>query len=247
METQYPDGFTGVQLSPQEAHEIAACASVFAFVQERVPLREGVVRLGGMFGGDENSYRVSFDEEESTGGGESPSFSCVARVEGFGENSATTTGATTVQVVEQLGPPQDYLVRFLVNGKPRVMQVLSQSVTGEWYMEMHGANLPVLVQSPREFELSRHMLPPKKIDTSDMVLSPMPGVLIGLAVMEGDHVEIGQELCIVEAMKMQNIIRAPRAGIIAKCRVEPGASLMADDVILDYEPVTITEDGENNT
>ena len=47
--------------------------------------------------------------------------------------------------------------------------------------------------------------------------------------------EVGQELCIVEAMKMQNIIRAPRAGTIAKCRVEAGASLMADDVIMDYE------------
>jgi len=75
---------------------------------------------------------------------------------------------------------------------------------------------------------------PKVVDTSDFVLSPMPGTLISLAVAEGDHVEAGQELCIVEAMKMQNIIRAPRAGTIGKINIAPGASLQADDVIVEY-------------
>jgi len=58
----------------------------------------------------------------------------------------------------------------------------------------------------------------------------------------GDRVELGQELCVVEAMKMQNIIRAPRTGVIATCRLEAGASLMADDVILDLEPESSDND-----
>jgi len=75
---------------------------------------------------------------------------------------------------------------------------------------------------------------PKVVDTSDVVMSPMPGTLISLAIEEGDHVEVGQELCIVEAMKMQNIVRAPRAGVIGKIKIAAGASLQADDVIVEY-------------
>lgn len=94
--------------------------------------------------------------------------------------------------------------------------------------------MPILLQSPREFELSKHMHEPVLVDTSSMVLSPMPGTLIKMTVEEGDHVEAGQELCIVEAMKMQNIIRSPRVGMIGKCLVLEGASLRADELILEF-------------
>ena len=101
-------------------------------------------------------------------------------------------------------------------------------------MQMYGADMPVLLQSPREYELSKYMHEPMIVDTSSMVISPMPGTLIKMSVEEGDHVEIGQELCIVEAMKMQNIIRSPRAGMIGKCFVPEGASLRADETIIEF-------------
>lgn len=101
-------------------------------------------------------------------------------------------------------------------------------------MQMYGATSTCLVQSPREYELSKYMHEPKVVDTSAFVMSPMPGSLIGFAVEEGDHVEVGQELCIVEAMKMQNIVRAPRAGVISKINIAAGASLQADDIIMEY-------------
>ena len=102
---------------------------------------------------------------------------------------------------------------------------------------MHGAEYTqCLVQSPREYELSKYMRPPIIEDTSDLVMSPMPGTLISFAgVQEGDHVVTGQELCVVEAMKMQNIIRSPREGIIAKLNVETGAALVTDQVIIEFE------------
>lgn len=107
-------------------------------------------------------------------------------------------------------------------------------MTGEIKVQMYGADMPVLLQSPREFELSKYMHEPVAVDTSSMVLSPMPGTLIKMTVGEGDHVETGQELCIVEAMKMQNIIRSPRAGTIGKCRASEGSSLRADEVIIEF-------------
>lgn len=76
---------------------------------------------------------------------------------------------------------------------------------------------------------------PLEVDTSDVVLSPMPGTLLSYAVEVGDAVQDGQELCVLEAMKMQNIIRSPKAGVIAKLRVSVGSILAADQVILDFE------------
>ena len=99
---------------------------------------------------------------------------------------------------------------------------------------MYGADMPSLIQSEQEYKLSKYMHEPKEVDTSNMVLSPMPGTLISFSVEEGDHVEMGQELCIVEAMKMQNIVRAPRAGTIGKLNVAEGASLVTDEILIEY-------------
>jgi propionyl-CoA carboxylase alpha chain len=112
--------------------------------------------------------------------------------------------------------------------------VIRESVSGELKVQMYGADIECLVQSPREYELSRFMLPPVVQDMSDFVLSPMPGTLISFAIQEGDHVEMGQELCILEAMKMQNVVRAPREGVVAKINVKESAALVTDQVILEF-------------
>jgi len=99
---------------------------------------------------------------------------------------------------------------------------------------MYGADMMILIQSPREYELSTHMHVPLEVDTSDMILSPMPGTLVSYAVKEGAEVQEGQELCVVEAMKMQNLIRSSRHGVISKLNVKVGSSLRADEVIMEF-------------
>jgi propionyl-CoA carboxylase alpha chain len=118
--------------------------------------------------------------------------------------------------------------------------VIKERVSGELKVQMYGADMECLVQSPREYELSGYMHLPVVEDMSDFVMSPMPGTLISFAVQEGDHVEVGQELCIVEAMKMQNIVRAPREGFVAKINVKEGAALVTDQVIIEFA----AEEGE---
>jgi propionyl-CoA carboxylase alpha chain len=71
-------------------------------------------------------------------------------------------------------------------------------------------------------------------DTSRLLLSPMPGLLAQLRVEDGDSVAEGQPLAVVEAMKMENILRAPRAATVKVIRARPGASLAADEVILEF-------------
>ena len=71
-------------------------------------------------------------------------------------------------------------------------------------------------------------------DLSRFLLSPMPGLLVSLAVAEGEEVKAGQELAIVEAMKMENVLRAERDGRIARLHAEAGASLALDQAILEF-------------
>ncbi len=100
---------------------------------------------------------------------------------------------------------------------------------------MYGADVDVLVMSRAEYELARLMKEPIPKDFGNFVLSPMPGTLISFAVKEGDVVEMGQELCVVEAMKMQNVIRSHKAGaVVSKLHGEVGASLRADEILIEF-------------
>ena len=80
------------------------------------------------------------------------------------------------------------------------------------------------------------LMPEKKApDTSRLLLSPMPGLLASVAVTQGQEVKAGEALAIVEAMKMENVLRAERDGRVARIRANPGDSLAVDQVILEFE------------
>jgi len=87
---------------------------------------------------------------------------------------------------------------------------------------------------PRTAELERLMpvkLPP---DTSKMLLCPMPGLVVSIAVAEGQEVKAGETLAVVEAMKMENVLRAERDLTVAKLKAKPGDSLAVDAVIMEF-------------
>ena len=81
-------------------------------------------------------------------------------------------------------------------------------------------------------ELMPEKLPP---DTSKLLLCPMPGLIVKVDVAVGDEVQEGQALCSVEAMKMENILRAERKGVVSKINAAAGDSLAVDDVIIEFE------------
>ena len=94
--------------------------------------------------------------------------------------------------------------------------------------------MDTVIQTPRERELSKFMLPKKVEDTSMFVASPMPGVVASLAVKPGDRVEIGQEIAVIEAMKMHNSIRAEKAATVAEVVVAAGDSIDVDQKLIIY-------------
>ncbi len=126
-----------------------------------------------------------------------------------------------------------HLFSGTINGKEIFVQVEREMQT---YRLFHGGSqADVMVITPREAELMRHMPLKAPPDMSKYLLSPMPGLLVSVAVKEGDEVKAGQELVVLEAMKMENTLRAERDAMVGKINYAPGASLAVDDKIMEFE------------
>ncbi|PWE33705.1 acetyl/propionyl-CoA carboxylase subunit alpha [Maritimibacter sp. 55A14] len=218
---EYPDGFSGAVLHDSALRKLAAGAAAMHRVSEiraarvsgrmshheREVGRDWVVSLGG------HDYPVTIDADR-----------------GGATVRLADDGALRVTSDWVPGRP---LAVLDVDGETVVAKVAPQPLG--FRMRHRGADLDVRVQTPRQFELSAHMLEKTPPDTSRMLLCPMPGLVVSLAVSAGDEVQEGQVLCTVEAMKMENVLRAERAGVVSKINAEPGSSLAVDDVIMEFE------------
>jgi propionyl-CoA carboxylase alpha chain len=101
-------------------------------------------------------------------------------------------------------------------------------------IDWRGLSVAARVMRPRTAALDRLM--PVKVppDTSKFLLCPMPGLVVSLAVSEGQEVKTGETLAVVEAMKMENVLRAERDATVSKIVAKPGDSLAVDAVILEF-------------
>ncbi len=97
-----------------------------------------------------------------------------------------------------------------------------------------GIQVPVYVYTEREAALAALMPEKAAADTSKFLLCPMPGLVKAIHVSEGADVQAGDALAVVEAMKMENILRAERDGVVKKINAKPGDSLAVDAVILEF-------------
>jgi len=120
-----------------------------------------------------------------------------------------------------------------IDGEQVFIQVQRENQT---YRLLHGGSqVDVNIVTPQVAEFLKHMPVKSPPDLSKYLLSPMPGLLVSLAVTEGDVIDAGQELAVLEAMKMENTLLAERDGKVAKIHFEIGANLAVDDIILELE------------
>jgi propionyl-CoA carboxylase alpha chain len=110
---------------------------------------------------------------------------------------------------------------------------VSRAVEG-FRVRHRAASLKVLVLTPTSADLHERLPEKTPPDTSRLVLSPMPGLVVSMDVAPGETVEEGQVLCVIEAMKMQNILRAERDGVIRTVGAKAGDSVAADDVLAEF-------------
>lgn len=218
---EYPEGFEGVTLPEGELRRIAAaCAAMH---------RVGEIRRARVSGRMDNHERKVGSDWNVKLQGEN--FDVVTKADPEG---ATVVFSDGVEMrVSGDWTPGDQLAEMTVDGAPLVLKV--GKISGGFRIRTRGADLKVHVRTPRQAELAALMpekLPP---DTSKMLLCPMPGLVVKLDVEVGDEVQEGQALCTIEAMKMENILRAEKKGVVSKVNAGAGDSLAVDDVIMEFE------------
>ena len=217
---EYPEGFEGAVLDNALLHKVAASACAMNRVAE--------IRRARISGRMDNHERVVGTDWVVKIGGENLGTSIAADREG----ATVTLAGHDYRVTSDWRPGQP-LARIMIDGTPLVMKVAK--LPGGFRLRLRGADLKVHIYAPRQAALAELMpekLPP---DTSKLLLCPMPGMVVSIAVEEGQEVYEGQTLATVEAMKMENILRAERKGKVAKINVSAGASLSVDDVIMEFE------------
>jgi propionyl-CoA carboxylase alpha chain len=217
---EFPDGFKGATLPDADLRRVAAAVCAMHRVAE---IRR--TRISGRM--DNHERRVGTDWVVSLQGQDFP-VTIAADREGA---TVTFVDGAAHRVASDWTPGQP-LARLDVDGAGLILKV--GKIPSGMRIRTCGADLRVLVRTPRQAELARLMPEKMAADTSRYLLCPMPGLIVSIAVAEGDEVQEGQALATIEAMKMENILRAERKGVVRRIAVAAGASLRVDDVILEF-------------
>ncbi|MFM8919461.1 MAG: acetyl-CoA carboxylase biotin carboxylase subunit [Limnohabitans sp.] len=140
-------------------------------------------------------------------------------------------------IIESHSRLNDVRISGTVNGKPFTSQVERGTPKNPLALQIqhNGTRIEALVVSPRMAELHRMMPFKTPPDMSRFVLSPMPGVLVNVAVTPGQTVQAGVRVAVIEAMKMENILFAAHDGVVKKVLAAQGESLSVDQVIVEFE------------
>jgi propionyl-CoA carboxylase alpha chain len=217
----YPDGFRGAEHG-EDNTEVLVCAA--ATIYRR--LRERAVRISGQLPGHEVKVPTQFVVRL---GDDGHAVSVTPVVGGYTVvcNDRTHRLSTDWQL-------RDTRFEAELDGRPLVLQV--DRVGLRYRLTHNGVAVEAQVLSPRADELLRKMpvkLPP---DMSAFLLSPMPGLLVDVAVKDGDEVKAGQRLAVIEAMKMENVLVANADTVVEQVLANKGDSLAVDQPILKFAP-----------
>ncbi|GAA4029183.1 acetyl-CoA carboxylase biotin carboxylase subunit [Sphingomonas rosea] len=214
---EYPDGFQGAPLDEALTGDLAAIAAFIATVHE--------------------TRAAQIDQQLSRPAAAARDH--VVRLDGGAEHRVSFT---LDKVVVDGGEPRtfeaDYQpgqrqVSARIGTHSRTVQVVRQGRS--WRMTTRGASHKVTVMTPEVAALARHMIEKIPPDLSRFLLAPMPGLLTRLDVKPGDKVEAGQPIAVMEAMKMENILRAEKAATVKATPAGAGESLAVDQVIVEFE------------
>jgi propionyl-CoA carboxylase alpha chain len=217
---EFPDGFHGAPLSASERQALIA-AAVFAHLKS---LRRDVT-----IGHAPDAARPFGDRWVVTESGDDIAAEVI---EDVAEGVIVFQLAGEPVTVKSPWHPGERLFQGSVNDQ-EMAALIARNGAG-WRLTARGAVREVVVRVPRVAELARRMPEKKAPDLSRFLLCPMPGLVVSVAVKEGDQIKAGQPLAVIEAMKMENVLRAERDGEIGEVRAKPGDTLAVDQVILEF-------------
>ncbi len=212
---EYPEGFHGAPASPDLLRALSAIAA-FAATAEADRARRADGQLG-------ERLQPPADWTVRIGG--------VDHNIELDEDEITVDGTPLDLAMEYT--PGDRVVEAEIDGEPLIVRI-ARTRTG-FKLTTRGASHVARVLPAHIAPYARHLIEKVPPDLSRFLLCPMPGLLMRLDVAAGDKVELGQPLAVVEAMKMENILRAEKSGVVKSVSAAPGDSLAVDAVILEID------------
>ncbi|MFO1086262.1 MAG: acetyl/propionyl/methylcrotonyl-CoA carboxylase subunit alpha [Reyranellaceae bacterium] len=205
---EFKGGFTAAHLPPRDPAMLAAVAAVVDRIKSE--------RMGML-----HDQRVVMLNREPV----------ALEVTSAQKGYAVTVGKRKL-AIEAFWSPGEPLFRGKVDGQAVAVQV--DAVGSGWRLINEGGQAEALVLTPRQAELYALMPVKAAPDTSKFLLSPMPGLLSSIAVSEGQDIKAGEALAVVEAMKMENVLRATRDGTVKTLHAKAGDSLRVDQKIIEF-------------
>lgn len=216
---EYPDGFEGGNWSDDVKTAMIACS---AYVNAIVQMRNNhATKATGHAYDADGVWAVRVD-------GDSHDISLSMSDDG----AEVTLGKKTLTIRSLWKTGQPVFEGF-IDGVHSFIEV--DRLANGYCLTSDGVSKEFTVLRPEISALFQHIKPKVKADTSNLLLCPMPGLVVDVMVGEGDEVKAGQALAIVEAMKMENILRAEKDATVKIIHGEKGSSLAVDDIIMEFE------------
>uniref|UniRef100_A0A3Q2T759 Propionyl-CoA carboxylase alpha chain, mitochondrial n=1 Tax=Fundulus heteroclitus TaxID=8078 RepID=A0A3Q2T759_FUNHE len=221
----YPDGFKGHQLDVESRRELLA-AAVALYITSQL-----------------RSQKILGDLRVSSAPMESSCWELCVEL-GEGQHHVHVIKSGNVYTVEADGGKVEVcgqwnlastLLPITVNGADRMLQCLSREASGTLVLQYMGTLFKLQILSKRAAELNSYM--PEKVseDTSSILRSPMPGTVVAVSVKPGDTVAEGQEICVIEAMKMQNSLTAAKPAKVKSVHCKAGETVGEGDLLVELE------------
>ncbi|HWK97577.1 MAG TPA: acetyl/propionyl/methylcrotonyl-CoA carboxylase subunit alpha [Pseudolabrys sp.] len=218
---EFPEGFHAQAPDGERAEVIAAVAAAIDHV-----LGERKRQISGQMGGRvvtrETNRAVWLGDQEY-------------RLEVKRENGTIGVrfdGKSVVRHLESSWKPGEPLWAGTIDSKPVAVQV--RTIPNGFALSYQGVEAKAYVFTEREAAYARLMPVKQAANTAKLVLCPMPGLVVSIAVAEGQEVKAGETVAVVEAMKMENVLRAEIDGTVKKINAKPGDSLAVDAVIVEF-------------
>ncbi len=216
---EFGERFEGVPLSPGIKSGLAALAASLSLVEA-----ERAARISGQLSG----WRPNIPGDWVVSlGDEDVAVQVVSDEQGF--HVEIEGKRADIELDWQPGLP---LAKACISRRDVVVQVDPMI---EGYRLTHGGvEIAALVRTKQAADFATRMPKKEKPDLSKWLMSPMPGLIVSIAVAPGEEVKAGQELAVLEAMKMENVLRAEQDGVVEAVKVEAGATVAADEVLIAF-------------
>ncbi|XP_078402182.1 propionyl-CoA carboxylase alpha chain, mitochondrial isoform X1 [Cetorhinus maximus] len=222
----YPDGFKGRTLSDSEHKELLATAgSIYvAALLKAQRFLENSTRIPAAKQ-EQKSWELSVQLDDGVHS---------VTVSRSGSSYTVEVDGKTLNVTSEwnLASP---LLPVTIDDTQRIFQCLSRDAAGNMKIQYLGTVYKVQVLTKLAAELNKHMLEKVPEDSSNILRSPMPGSVVTIDVAPGNEVTEGQEVCVIEAMKMQNSLAALKSGKVTKVHFKPGDTVGEGEILIEFE------------